>query len=222
MEPEQNNPGISLFRTMYKLNWCFLSENGLEQARVRPIKHILSSCNLYKDVFPSILLLYSARVRSCDTPPWSLFKFPNRALWERFAWALFYRTLQNKMEWKGRKPSGIKRPKVCIFQHERKNSYNSNDKNKKRLIPLGMSQGIRFPVWILKTWLFSQPARHEGVKGEGPGRAKKKGNSPLSLPSRSPFNAATDASLVSHTFHWLSRQKKGGNLSLSLVKVIGV
>ena len=105
---------------MCKLNWCFLSENGLEQARVRPINHILSSRNLYKDVFPSILLLYSARVRSCGTPPWSLFKFPNRALWERFAGAWFYRILQNKMKWKGRKPGGKKRPKVCIFQHEKK------------------------------------------------------------------------------------------------------
>ena len=221
MEPEQNNPGISLFRTMYKLNWCFLSENGLEQARVRPINHILSSCNLYKDVFPSILLLYSARVRSCDTPPWSLFKFPNRALWERFAGALFYRTLQNKVEWKGRKPSGIKRPKVCIFQNE-KNCSKSNDKNKKRLIPLGMSQGIRFPVWILKTWLFSQPARQEGVKGEGPGRAKKRGIRPspsppvrlLMLP-RTPLWSRT-------LFICCFRQKNGGNLSLSLAKVICV
>ena len=69
---------------------------------------------------------------------------------------------------------------------------------------------------------FSQPARQESVKEEGPGRAKKKGNSPLFFPSRSHFNAATDTLLVSHTFHLLFRLKKGGNLSLSLAEVIGV
>ena len=61
----------------------------------------------------------------------------------------------------------------------------------------------------------------KALKGRGQGGLKKGEFAPLP-PSRSPFNAAADASLVSHTFHLLSRQKKGGNLSLSLAEVIGV